>query len=252
MSGVLTSEKLIRSIERRAMIPNDQNTFTDEDFLEMLNEELQYFGVPHLLRTHEEYLLVSEDIPLDGRSKYEIPYRALGNKLRELSFVTNVSGITGQSSGEQVYELSRIKVDDLYDYNSYSSTSSSQAFYVENNQIVLLGEVPITNAVLRMHYYLRPNGFVLSERTGNIQSIDTTTGVVTLVTFPEVFAPSPDMDFVKHQSPNIILGYDLTPISVDSATRTVTFDADDLPADLKVGDYLNVAQETLVPQLPVE
>ena len=252
MSGVLTSSELIRSIKRRAMIPSDQDTFTDEDFLEMLNEEIQYFGVPHLLRTHEEYLLVSQDFALDGRNKYDIPYRALGNKLREVSYVTNVSGLTGQPSTEQVFELSRISVDDLPDYNNYSTSRYAQAFYVENNKIALLGELPITNAVLRMHFYLRPNTFVLEDRAGLIQSIDTVNGVITLQEFPDAFASSPDMDFVKHQSPNIILAFDATPTAVDANTRTVTFNPTDLPSDLQVGDYLNVAQETVVPQLPVE
>lgn len=252
MSGVLTSTELIRSIKRRAMIPNDQNTFTNEDFLEMLNEEIQYFGVPHLLRTHEEYLLVSEDFELDGSNSYEIPYRALGNKLREVSYITNISGLTNDPTTDQVYELSRISVDDLPDYNNYTTSRYTQAFFVENNKITLLGELPVTNAILRMHYYLRPNTFVLEEEAGVIQDIDTDTGVVTLETFPDDFANSPLMDFVKHKSPNIILAYDLEPTSVNSTTRTVTFDPDDLPSSLEVGDYLNMAQETIVPQLPVE
>jgi hypothetical protein len=252
MSGVLTSSELIRSIKRRAMIPSDQNTFTDEDFLEMLNEEMQYFGVPHLLRTYEEYLLVSEDFTLDGSDKYEIPYRALGNKLRDVSYVTNVSGLNGQAGSEQIFEMSRISVEDLPDYNSYTSGRYSQAFYVENNKIALLGEVPVNDAKLRMHYYLRPNTLVLDSKAGKIQSIDTVGGVITLESFPSGFSTAPDMDFVKYQSPNIILKYDITPTAVNSNTRTVTFTPTDLPEDLKVGDYLNVAQETIVPQLPVE
>jgi hypothetical protein len=247
--GVLTSSELIRSIKRRAMIPNDQNTFTNDDLLEMLNEEIQYFGIPHLLRTHEEYLLVSEDIALvEGQTKYSIPYRALGNKLRDVSYVTNA----GSDSSEQVFELSRISVEDLPDYNNYSSSRYAQAFYLENNKVVLLGELPENNAVLRMHFYLRPNEFVLEDRAGKVQSIDRNTGVVTIQSFPSVFSSSPDMDFIKHRNPNVILKYDVSPISVDANTRTITFATADIPADLIVGDYINIAQETVVPQMPVE
>lgn len=252
MSGVLTSTKLIKSIKRRAMIPSDQNTFTDEDFLEMLNEEIQYFGIPHLLRTHEEYLLTSQDFTLDGSQKYEIPYRALGNKLRELSYVVTDSETGTLSSGDQIYELSRISLEDLPDYNNFSTSRYTQAFYIENNNVVLLGEIPTAGAALRMHFYLRPNTFVLAERAGVVQNIDRTTGVITLESFPDAFASVPQMDFVKHQSPNIILDFDKQPTSVDSSTRTVTFATTDIPDTLQVGDYLNVAQETIVPQLPVE
>ncbi len=251
--GVLTSSELIRSIKRRAMIPKDQNTFTNDDLLEMLNEEIQYFGIPHLLRTHEEYLLVSEDVTLvEGQSKYDIPYRALGNKLRDLSYVTNVSGLTGNDTGEQVFELSRISVEDLPDYNNYSSSRYAQAFYLENNKVVLLGELPENNAVLRMHFYLRPNEFVLEDRAGKIQSIDRNTGIITVETFPNVFSSSPDMDFIKYQNPNIILRYDISPLSVDANTRTITFAIADIPSDLIAGDYINLAQETVVPQMPAE
>lgn len=241
--GVLTSSELIRSIKRRAMLPSDQNTFTDEDFLEMLNEEIQYFGVPHLLRTHEEYLLTSQDFPIEeGKNKYEIPYRALGNKLRDVSYV----------SDNQIFELSRISIEDLPDYNNYGTSRYSQAFYVENNKIALLGEVPVNDVEIRMHFYLRPNSFVLENKAGKIQDIDTTTGVVTLETFPDAFSSVPVMDFVKHKSPNTILDYDIQPTAVNSTTRTVTFTPTDLPDDLLVGDYLNAAQETIVAQLPVE
>jgi hypothetical protein len=253
MSSVLTSKGLIKSIKRRAMIPSDQNTFTDEDFLEMLNEELQYFGIPHLLRTHEEYLLAYEDVSLEeGEGKYPIPYRAVGNKLREASFVTNVSGLTNLPGTEQVYELSRISVEDLPDYNSYASSRYAQAFYLENNKLVLLGEIPITNAVLRMHFYLRPNSLVLENRAGTIQSIDRVGGIIVLDALPTVFTSGAKMDFVQHKSPNVILGYDKSPTLVDSATRTLVFSPEDIPKHLEVGDYVNLAQETIVPQLPVE
>lgn len=253
MSNVLTSSRLINSIKRRGMIPSDQRTFDDADFLDMLNEEIQYFGVPHLMRTHEEYLVYSVDVSLvSGQSSYAIPERALGNKLREVSYVTNVSGITGSNTGEQIYELSRIKIDDLPDYNNYASSTYTNAFYIKNDKIVLLGEIPQDNSVLRMYFYLRPNTLVDEDRVGVIESIDTVGGVITVTTFPDNFSSIPQMDFVKSKTPNTILSYDAQPTAVNSVTRTITFDADDLPSDLAVGDYLCNAQETPVPQLPVE
>lgn len=253
MSKVLTSSGLISSIKRRAMIPSDQSTFTDDDFLDMLNEEIQYFAVPHLLRSHEEYLMVFEDFALDGTTnEYEIPYRAIGNKLRELSYVTNASGLTGSNTSEQVFELSRISVEDLPDYNNYFSSSYTENFYLKGNKVVLLGEFALTDAVLRMHFYLRPNHLVLEKNVGTISGIDTTNGIITVSNFPTTFSSLPLMDFVKHKSPNTILDYDLQPTAVNSSTKTITFAAADLPSDLEVGDYLCLAQETPVPQFPAE
>lgn len=251
MSKPLTSVDLIKSIKRRAMIPSDQNTFTDQDFLDMLNEEILYFGAPHLLRTHEEYLLVSEDFALDGSREYQIPHRSLGNKLRELAYVTNVDNTTA-SFDEQVYELSRISVDDLPDYNNYSSSRYTNTFYLQGNKIILLGEFALTDAVLRMHYYLRPNCLVKENKVATINSIDTATGTIVLNSFPDGFAGSPEMDFVQFKAANQVLAFDKQPTSVDSNTKTVIFAPADLPSELIAGDYLTVAQETIVPQLPVE
>jgi hypothetical protein len=103
-----------------------------------------------------------------------------------------------------------------------------------------------------MHYYLRPNTLVLNSKAGRICDIDTTTGVVTIETFPDAFANVPVMDFINAKSPNNIISFDKQPTSVDSITKTITFATTDLPSDLEIGDYLNVKQETIVPQLPVE
>ena len=54
MSSVLKTSDLIRSIKRRAMIPSSQETFTDEDFLEMATEEVNLGLVPLIQRMHEE------------------------------------------------------------------------------------------------------------------------------------------------------------------------------------------------------
>jgi len=252
MSKPLTSEALIKSIKRRAMIPSDQNTFTDQDFLDMLNEEILYFGAPHLLRTHEEYLLVSQDFALDGSREFEIPHRSLGNKLRELSYIVNVDTLGVDTSDEQVYELSRISVEDLPDYNNYASSRYTETFYLKGNTVVLLGEFSLTDAALRMHYYLRPSCLVKENLVATINSIDTTTGTIVLNSFPDGFAGSPEMDFVQFKAANQVLGFDIQPLTVDSNTKTVTFTPTDLPSHLTAGDYLTVAQETIVPQLPVE
>ena len=109
MSDILTSSKLIKSIKRRASIPVDQRTFTDEDLLEMATEEMNLFLIPYLNQGQEEYLIYQEDeATVSGQDTYPIPYRAQGNKLRDLQYV--------DSSGNIVAELSRISMEELVDY----------------------------------------------------------------------------------------------------------------------------------------
>ncbi len=243
MSHVYKSSDLIRSIKRRAMIPSDQSTFTDEDFLEMLNEEIQYFGIPHLLRTHEEYLLTYSDVAVSsGKSEYPIPDRAIGNKLRDVAYV---------DSAGSYYELARADVEQLSDYSSASVSDYPNSFYLKDNKVVLIDGIP-TAGVLRMFFYMKPNRLVEDDLAGVITDIDTNTGVVTVSNFPDAFETATVYDFVGHVSPNRILDYDITVSSVNGTLKILTFDPSDLPADLRVGDFVSVAGETIVPQLPEE
>lgn len=255
MAKPLKSSELIDSIKRRAFIPSDQDTFTDEDFLDMLNEEINYFSIPRLLSTHEEYLVTYEDIELvDGKFRYDIPSRAIGNKLRGL-FYTDGEDENTVNQDLNLIKLSRISYEDLSDYTNYGNNSSysySHLFYIENNEIVIVDEVSVSQTFLRMYFYLKPNTLVKDDEAGVISNIDRNTGVITLQNFPESFSTVPQIDFVQNKSPNLVLSYDLQPTSVNQNTLSVTLNTTDIPEDLKVGDYINLANECIVPQLPTE
>lgn len=246
MSNVLTSTKLIKSIKRKGMVPKDQNTFEDEDFLDMLNEEIQYFAVPHLMSVHEEYLVSSVDLDIvDGKTRYRIPERAIANKLRDVAYIDN---------NQSYYELSRISLEDLSEFSDTYSDDSTQVFYVENDEIVLVDALPFnTNSgKLRMYFYLRPNRLVLDNRASIVQSIDRVTGEVTVSNYLADFNNIPKIDFVQSNTPNKLYKYDVTPSSVSQLTGTLIFTPSDIPENLAIGDYINLAGETIVPQLPTE
>lgn len=245
MSDVLISSKLVRSIKRRAAVPVDQKTFTDQDLLEMATEEMSLFLIPYLNQGQEEYLIYQEDDSIvSGQDTYSIPYRAQGNKLRDLQYVDN--------SGNVIAELSRISMEELVDHKYNYKSEVSDLFYIQNNKIKLVNESPGSNISLRKYFYIRPNSIVEEKRVGKIQSIDLTGGVITLESFPNNFADSPEMDFIATQSPCVILGYDIDPVSVNKNTRSVTFNVSDIPTDLQVGDYLCQKQESPLPQIPTE
>ena len=249
MSDVLKSSDLIRSIKRRAMLPSDQNTFTNEDFLEMANEEIKYFGVEHVMEINEEYFVRSEDQLLEeNKTKYSIPNRAIGNKLRDVMYV-EVDESNPQN--DRHFEMSRISLEHLPDHNRDFQSDYARLFYVQDDKICIVD--PVTEGgSLRMFFYLRPNALVEESKAGIITSIDRNSGIVTISSFPEAFATASEFDFVQAKSPNKIISYDLTPTAVDQNTKSVTFATTDIPEDLVIGDYLNVAGECVVPQLPSE
>lgn len=245
MSRVLTSSKLIKSIKRRAMVPEDDRTFDDQDILDIVNEELDIGMLPRLLSLNEEHLVTFVDIPLaSDKNRYRIPYRAIGNKLRDVALI--------DSSGSH-YELSRISLEEMSDYrSSYNSSQGSGIFYIEGDEIVLVDTTLNDYESLRCYIYLRPNSLVLEEEAAVIDSIDFNTGVINLKNFPSEFSSNPQMDFIGSRTPNKTYRFDIQPTSVNSTTMSVTIALADLPSELIPGDYLCLRETSPVIQIPTE
>lgn len=245
MANYLTAEDLIASVKNRALIPDNQVTFETEDFLSFANEELIIGLVPTVLLYHEDYLLYTQSTALvANKSNYKIPYRAIGNKLRELSY---------QDLNHNVYEMSRLPIDDVSEYQGSSTVTNLQHYYVRNNEIILvpnLGESVVGD--LLFSYYLRPNNLVTNDKIAVIQSINTGTGEIFVNSVPESFSTATKIDFIKVENPFKCLSFDATPTSISSSTNTITFSANDIPSELAAGDHIALAGETNIIQLPAD
>lgn len=245
MASFYTTNTLIDSVKRRAAIPEAQETFETTDFLAFANEEIWLGLLPSIMRMHEDYLLYSNPVPLvANQSRYTIPDRAIGNKLREVSYL---------DTNNNIYEMTRINVEDLPDYNGPSRISNYYTYYIDNNDIVLIPGVGSTvSGSLVLTYYLRPNQMVEEERVGIITGINTSNGDISIDAVPSVFSLTQTYDFVKAKSPFKTVALNLTAGSINPSTNTVTFNVDDIPASLQIGDYVCLAEETIVPQIPLE
>lgn len=245
MAQFLTSTTLIESVKRRAMIPENQVTFDDDDFLAFANEEISLGLLPSILRLHEDYLMFTETVALvDSQSEYTIPHRAIGNKLRDVQY---------EDTNGNISEMTRIGVQDSPEYIGPYTDNRIHAFYVQNNKIVLRPEVTGTlSGNLLMIYYKRPNELVTADKVATITAIDTGTGVITVDQIPTAFTTSIQYDMIQAKSPFVSLGISLTASAVDSTAKTITFTASDLSSDLAVGDYINVECESFVPQIPAD
>lgn len=242
MAAYLDSEDLLKSIKRRAMIPANQSTFKDEDFLAFADEEMNMGLVPSVMQAHEDYFLRMEEIPLiAGQTKYQVPYRAIGNKLRDVAYI--------DASGN-VWEMTRIGVGDLSDWNSRADIGRAYAFYMANNEITLV-PADIANAAgtkLLISYYMRPNTLVALSAVAPITSIDRTTGVLTVSNLPTDFTQSDLYDLVQIKSPHKTLNYDLQVVAINSTSKTITLTS--VPDELDVGDHVCLATEAAIPQIP--
>jgi hypothetical protein len=216
MSVFYTSEELINSVQRRINIPLNQNTFTDADILNFADEELGLSIVPSILSLHENHLLYELITPLvPGQREYEIPYRAVGNKLYDIMF-KDLNG--------NYLPMSQTTWSDEPNYNGAYTTNLIYAYYVRNNRVGLLPTFNgISTGSLRFMYYIRPSSLVPSANVCVISNINTATGVITFQNVPITFSTATLVDFYKVKSPHTILGIDVQPISVSSISNTMQF-----------------------------
>ena len=183
MAKILTSCTLVNTSLRRAMIPSDQSTFTNCDILDIMNEELGIHILPMVLRAHEEYYVVDEDQALSACTiRYKIPYRAVGNKLRDVQFVDN--------AGTQ-YEMTRVSLESRPEYQGNYTNNQFLTFYLENDDIVLM-QNQISNGNIRSSYYLRPNELVKDNRGAKVSAITNPTICVTITSFANLVSGTDD------------------------------------------------------------
>lgn len=178
----LTSNDLIETVKLNMSFPISQNTFSNEDILKLANHELFMSQVPSVLQYHEDYFSFREIVPLKlNKNRYDIPYRAIGNKLydvyyqdennralRELSLVDAADKAFfhgGECSTHFQGGENLLDACDVSGSNGSYNTTSLRHFYIESNQIVLAANIG-NNARgnLVFVYYLRPNNLVLDER----------------------------------------------------------------------------------------
>lgn len=315
MSKTLTTNKLIASVKRKGSIPESQQTFNEEDFLAFANEEMDLGLIPHVLTFHEEYFVHTELVEIVPYvTRYAIPTRAVGNKLRELAYSDDNGGI---------FEMTQIHIDDLSSFQNNLTNITFTAFYVEGSDIVLMPDVgPTPTGFLRFSYYLRPNEIVPESRVAIINNISRATGIVTgttvgpdaeittstphglitgdyvkltntgllvfdglsfqitvtsLTTFtldgitggvastgnwfsyqvtvdnmPSVIQQSSELDLIQTNNPFKTLILDVVSVNMNIPAKIFTFDPDDLPSRLAVGDQIALAGETIVPQVPAD
>lgn len=237
------SDEILKSIKRRAVTPASQNLFEDQDFLDFATEEIDSHIVPMLNVQQENYFLVTQDIDLvAGQTKYPIHYRATGNTLKDVCYVSS-------NDSSDVQKMSEIDISEVYDIGTYN-TSQPYSYYTSSNEICLVPENTNYTGKLRMSFHLRTNSLVPMEEVGVITAIDTALGIVTVEAVPEKFLVTELYDFVMERSPHKIITFDNPVSSVNLGTGEITFGPGVLPSSLRVGDHLCLATTTAIPNVP--
>jgi len=242
MSESFTTEELLSDIKQRAMVPTDQTTFTSSDLLRFATDELRMALLPTLLAEREEFYLsetgATQSI-VASQAAYQIPARAVGQMLRDVLLV---------DSDSRVYNLKRIEYDEIPNYQ-FSGTGTPEFFCLRNNKIVLF-PTPSTTAAsaydLLTPYYTRPSKLI--EVTAAAQVASMAGSTVTVTSLPSTIANGASIDFIRDTGGFECLAIDQTITGV--AGTVLTFAS--VPTDLTVGDWVALAGQSPIPQLPAE
>lgn len=226
---------LIAKVKRAASIPTSQSTFQNTDFLEFANDELLNDLVSQLLSVREEYFSANQDVSIqEGKDTYSIPSRAVGMKLREVQIIDN----------DRVITLTRL------DESARTSTRNDRTgFFIQGNKIIVSPTPTSTSTqVLRLIHYRRPNRMVMPSECGQINDIDRVNNQVTLANIPATFTNQVKVDFIRQDGAFDSVAIDQVVQGISGAVITFT----SLPEDLEIGDWVALAGETPIPQIPIE
>lgn len=229
-----TTTGLFASIRRRASIPTTSTTGTaNADLLVYANEELRLGLLAEILKLREGYFKRDSDTSISGTS-YRIPTRAIGGKLAGVYLLDSSGAVVGDPLPE---------IQDEWQ-GGWSSGSGLAGYRIRGMNLILVPDASTTAASLRMTYYEQPNELVSS----GYATISSLTSTVITTSASHGFTTSSILDFVKANEGFESKAIDQTP----SATTSTTLTFSSLPTGLAAGDYVCVARQSPVPQIPSE
>jgi hypothetical protein len=239
-----TVSNVVASLKRRGQIPrSSERSFGEDDLIALMSEELQTYMVTLLMGIREEWFVHTKDVTTDGSTRYAIPERSIGSKLRQV--------LLG-SGGNNYLVLNRIEPKQAYEsiYGLDTNPAGFSNGYILYDTEIQIVPTQTTGQTLRMVYFRRPNRLVAEDACGLITAIDTDTREVTVTAgeVPTTFTSSVTYDLVSGRPGFRTLAMDQ---SVTVASNVLTF-AQALPDGLQVGDYVCLAGESPIPQIPVE
>lgn len=161
----LDSDALVRDVKRNIAVPIAQEAYSDDDILEFANDELYSTQVPSIMEYHEEFFVNRKTVALEEDvTRYPIPDRAIGMKLRDLFF---------QDDNENLIPMVRINPDDqdIYLNNNGNGISNNYTYFIEGNDVVLTcSDLPTPTGSLVFTFFLRPNKLVLNESAAVVEA----------------------------------------------------------------------------------
>ncbi len=242
-----TSDDLVSAVRMRCQLPDAvaDGKFTDADLRELATEELFTTLLATLRGARGDYYVTTLDYSIAaGVSDYRIPTRAQGASLRDLTII--------DASGNG-YSVPRIPLEqaDIFAKASSFYWPAGVAHVFEGNMIKLRPEPNNSADTLRVRYYRRPGRLVAVSEAMKVTGFGPNPNQVN-GDVPASWLNTDLFDFIL-ASPNFdTIGMDEAPAVIAVGPGGSIDFVNPYPSELAVGDYISLATESPVCQLPVE
>lgn len=248
MAILYDTATLLDTIRSLSSISNVQAQGSDDvQLIRYINDVIRGKIVPILLRVREEYLVQTVRVPLtSGITKYRIPNRSIGNRLRDVTYV--------DASGNRIIWGSRqISREQLPFYNT-TGAAVPHGWYLEGNYVQIVPTSGTYTGSLEMAYYQRPSTLVAASAVGVIASVGGANQVTLTAAPPSTFVSGVKLDIHSAQSGAEAKFIDLTQNGAP-AGNVITFlenvDGSSFDTVAAVaGDYLCLQNECGLVQVP--
>jgi hypothetical protein len=234
------TENLVEQIKDNTSTEFAQGRFSRDTVINLCNQETIKRIRPIVSDLQAEFFVVNKSVALaQGDQKIRLPKRAAARGLRDLYLLVGTD---------------RYPLDQMTRESSILTETTGQGipmgFYFDADAITL--DCPVSQAcTLVLLLEVSPGSLVLSSAVTTVTSVDFTSGVVTVAGTPSGYGGTVEYDFVQQLGfGNAALAVGVTPLTV--VGTTYTFTASELPTTLRVGDYLTLAGQTPVPNMPDE
>lgn len=234
-------EDLIENIKRRCSVPTSQLTYTDQDWTDLANDELQGEVVPLIMSAREEYFLDYTDVLSDSSGEIDIPAEAAGEKLRSVCYVSQTSPLV-------LVNLPRLDLDVVAGVG-FANYQTLAGFYVQGNKLMLYPNtsVPVGTSI-RLYFFRRTLVLASPDNYGQVVSVDSNTNTVVLSNVPTSWEAGTTSVNSVGSTP---------PFSISNASAEVVAISDpsvELSSveGIEVGDYIAEEGYSGVPQVLIE
>lgn len=172
MAILYDAATLLETIRNVGSLPDAHSLGSDdEDLLRHVNEALRWKVAPLVIQTREEYLVHTVRESLTGKTRFRIPNRAIGNRLRDIIFQ--------DPSGNRELWINPIAREELGFFNG-RATGRPLGFFLEGNYIQLVPTGGNFSGYIEISFFMRPSALRPVEETRRVSAVDLSTGVVTL------------------------------------------------------------------------